>query len=276
MNFKKTTLIIFIITLTVCSCSSPKDIAYFQNLKEVSQAELDSMYAQYSAKICPDDLLGITVSSPNLAAVAAYNLPAVSFLSPNAISSGTNRREQTVTMSSLQPYLVDQEGYIDFPVLGRVKIGGLTKKEAIKLLEAKISNDVKEPLVTIQNLNFKVSVLGEVMKPGPFFLSNERISILDALSLAGDLTIQGKRENVLLIRDDNGKKEFHYFDLTKSDVFKSPYFYLQQNDIVYVEPNKPRQKNSKYSQTDQFYITLTSTILTAVSIITSLVVNLSK
>ena len=273
MNFRFF-IIIFSTIITLFSCSTPKEIAYFQNLKDASQAELDSMYAQYSAIICPDDLLGITVSSPNLAAVTAYNLPAVSFMSPSAISTGSTQREQTVTMSSLQPYLVDQEGYIDFPVLGRIKLGGLTKKGAVELLEELISKDVKSPLVTIQNLNFKVSVIGEVVKPGPFFLTNGRISILDALSLAGDLTIQGKRDNVLLIRDDNGKKEFHYFDLTTSDVFKSPYFYLQQNDIVYVEPNKPRQKNSKYSQTDQFYITITSTILTAVSILTSLFINL--
>lgn len=275
MNFKNTTLFILFV-LIISSCSTPKDIVYFQTLPEATQAELDSMYAQYSAKICPDDLLGITVSSSNLAAVAAYNLPAVSFMSPSAISSGSSRREQAVTMSSLQPYLVDQEGYIDFPVLGRVKIGGLTKKEAIKLLEEKIAKDVKEPIVTIQNLNFKISVLGEVAKPGPFFLSNERVSILDALSLAGDLTIYGRRDNVLLMRDENGQKEFQYFDLTKTDVFKSPYFYLQQNDVLYVEPNKSRQKNSTYSQSDQFYITVTSTILTAVSIITSLIVNLSK
>lgn len=274
MNFKHLTLIILI--LNFIACSTPKDIAYFQTLPEASQAELDSMYIKYAAKICPDDLLGITVSAPNLIAVASYNLPAVSFMSPSAISSGSTGREQSVTMTSLQPYLVDEDGYIDFPILGRVKLGGLTKKEAVKLLEEKIARDVKEPIVTIQNLNFKISVLGEVNKPGPFFLTNERISILDALSLAGDLTIHGKRTNVLLMRDNNGKKEFNYFDLTKTDIFKSPYFYLQQNDVVYVEPNEARTKNSKFSQSDQYNLTIVSTILTAVSIIASLIIGLSK
>jgi len=266
----------FFILLIVCACSTPKDITYFQQLQEASQAQLDSMYIKYSAKICPDDLLGIAVSGQNLAGVAPFNLPAVSFMTPSSVTAGARRDAQPITPSSLQPYLVDEDGYIQFPVIGRVKIGGLTKVEAIKLLEGKISEHVKEPIVTIQNLNFKVSVLGEVNQPGPFFLTNERISILDALSLAGDLTIYGKRTNVLLIRDNNGKKEFHYFDLTSTDVFKSPYFYLQQNDVVYVEPNDARKKNTTYNQTSQYNVSVVSTILSAVSILVALLISLNK
>lgn len=274
MNLKS---LIYLLPFIIFSCSTPENITYFQDLQNVSQADLDSMYLQYSAKIFPDDLLGITVSAQNTAAVAAYNLPAVSFMSPSTLTNNnTERRDPSLTNTALQPYLVDEEGNIDFPVLGKVKVGGLTKIEATKLLESMISRDVKDPIVTIQNLNFKISVLGEVDRPGSFILNNERISILDAISLAGDLTIQGEREKVLLIRDNNGKKEFHYFDLTSPDTFKSPYFYLQQNDIVYVEPNKARKKTANYSQTDQYFITVTSTVLTAVSIITTLIVNLNK
>ena len=260
----------------MCACSTPKDISYFQNLQNASQAELDSMYMKYSAKICPDDLLGITVSGQNLAGVAPFNLPAVSFMTPASVAAAGRRDALPVTQSSLQPYLVDENGYIQFPVLGRIKIGGLTKVDAAKLLENEISEHVKEPIVTIQNLNFKISVLGEVNHPGPFFLTNERISILDALALAGDLTIYGNRKNVLLMRDNNGKKEFNYFDLTSSEIFKSPYFYLQQNDLVYIDPNDSRKKNARFSQSDQFNMTVVSTILTAVSILTTLYVNVLK
>ncbi len=276
MNFKLLPVLLIIILLS--ACSTPKDIAYFQGIKDIPQAELDDMYAKYSSKICPDDLLGITVSGQNMVGVAPFNLPPVSFMSPSdGSTAGTGKKTiQSATTGSLQPYLVDENGYIQFPVLGQVRVGGLTKTEAIKLLEGKISEHVKDPIVTIQNLNFKVSVLGEVLQPGPFFLSNERISILDALSLAGDLTIYGNRKDVLLIRDNNGKKEFAYFDLTSPEIFKSPYFYLQQNDVVYVEPNDARKKNAKYSQADQYNMTIVSTILTAVSIVTSLIISLSK
>jgi polysaccharide export outer membrane protein len=195
-------------------------------------------------------------------------------MTPANVTAAGRRDAQPVTPSSLQPYLVGEDGYIQFPVLGRIKIGGLTKVDAIKLLESRISEHVKDPIVTIQNLNFKVSVLGEVNNPGPFFLTNERISILDALSLAGDLTIYGKRENVLLIRDNTGKKEFYYFNLASTDIFKSPYFYLQQNDVIYVEPNDARQKNANYSQSNQYNISVASTILSAVSILVALFVSL--
>ena len=273
MNLKSLLQVSLIVL--VSACSVPKDISYFQNLQNASQAELDSMYNKYSAKICPDDLLGITVSGQNLVGVAPFNLPAVSFMTPSSVSAA-GRNVQPVTPTSLQPYLVDESGYIQFPVLGRIKVGGLSKVEAIKLLEKKISEHVNDPIVTIQNLNFKISVLGEVNQPGPFFLTNERISILDALSLAGDLTIYGNRKNVLLMRDNNGKKEFNYFDLTTTDIFKSPYFYLQQNDVVYVEPNDSRKKNSKLSQSDQYNMTVVSTILSAASILATLLVNVYK
>jgi polysaccharide export outer membrane protein len=234
------------------------------------------MYARYSARICPDDQLGIIVSSKNLAAVAPYNLPAVSFMSPSTLTTVSGRENTPVMPSANQPYLVDSEGYIQFPVLGRIKLGGLTKKEAVKLLETLISEDVKEPIVTIQHMNFKVSVLGEVLRPGPFFLTNDRISILDAVALAGDLTIYGQRENVLLIRDNNGQKVFHYFDLTKSDIFKSPFFYLQQNDVIYIEPNKSRKRTTRYNQADQYNISVASTILSGISVFVALFVSVRK
>ena len=146
--------------------------------------------------------------------------------------------------------------------------------ELAEKLKKEISVYAKSPLVTVKIQNFKISVMGEVNTPGTQIVSNERISILDAISLAGDLTIYGERTNVLLIRENNGKKEYHRFDLTSSEVLTSPFFYLQQNDIVYVEPNKARKSNSRYSQSSQFNISVASTIVSAISVIASLTIAL--
>ena len=138
------------------------------------------------------------------------------------------------------------------------------------MMTKRISAYVKSPIVTIQIRNFKVSVLGEVNKPGTVNVPNERLSVLDALGMAGDLTIYGNRTNVLLIRDNNGLKEYHRFDLTSAEMLTSPYYYLQQNDVLYVEPNNARKGNAKYSQNGQFNVSLASTIISALSILASL------
>ena len=150
----------------------------------------------------------------------------------------------------------------------------MSRSELANYLQTKISAYAKSPLVTVQILNFKISVLGEVNSPGTRQVNNERISILDAIGMAGDLTIYGERKNILLIRDNNGKKEFHRFDLTATDLLESPYFYLQQNDIVYVEPNKARRGNDKYSQSDHFKVSVVSTIIGVISVFVSLAIAL--
>ena len=170
----------------------------------------------------------------------------------------------------LHTYLVNSHGEIDFPVLGKLQVAGLTRSELTDLMTEKISVYVKSPIITIQIRNFKVSVLGEVNKPGTVNVPNERLSVLDALGMAGDLTIYGNRSNVLLIRDNNGKKEYHRFDLTSAETLTSPYYYLQQNDVLYVEPNKARKGNAKYSQSGQFNVSLASTIISALSVLASL------
>ena len=143
-----------------------------------------------------------------------------------------------------------------------------------ELLTEEISEYVTSPLVTVKINNFRVSVLGEVRAPGTKNFSNERITILDALSAAGDLDIYAKRENILLLRDNNGKKEFHRLDLTSSDLIKSPYYYLQQNDVIYVEPNKARQSNARYSQRTSYNMSIISTVISAVPVIASLTIAL--
>lgn len=266
---RKNTLLFCLIcgSLLFNSCKSVKDVSYFQDIENVEMINsLQQNSTGYSTIIQPDDLLTITVSGIDPVSVAPFNLPALSYMKPG-------EKEMNNSLA-IQSYLVSAEGTIDFPVIGNIKVGGLTKKECIDLLKDKISQYVKNPIVNLQFVNFKVSVLGEVNKPGAVVVPNERVTILDAIGLAGDLTIYGERKNVLLIRENNGKKEFHRFDLTSSEIFNSPYYYLQQNDVVYVEPNIPRKKNARYSQTDQYNLSVVSTIVSVMSVIASLVIAL--
>ena len=245
MNFTNLTILFVVLALT--SCKSTKEISYFQDIEDYQKATPTEV-VYYNAKICPDDQLAISVSSIDPNAVAVFNV------------GGT--------------YLVDSQGYINYPVLGKLEVAGKTRPELIAELEKEISKYVKSPIVTVNITNFKISVLGEINRPGTIVIGSERVSILDAISLAGDLTIQGQRDNILLIRDNNGVKEYARFNLNSSDILSSPYYYLQQNDIVYVEPNKARKGNSKYSQNAQYNVSLISTIISAVSVIASLTIAL--
>ena len=259
---KNLQLLFFIIFLQITACKAPKDVIYLEKVNTETENIIETYetHQQYTTHIQPDDILTITVNntaSPE--AVAQFNLPTIAYAIPN---------DQKITSTpSFQTYLVDNEGYVNFPVLGRIKLGGMSKQEAIKYLEKEIGVIVNNPIVSIQFLNYKISVMGEVAKPGQFILQNERISILDAVGMAGDLTINGKRTDVLIIRDNNGTIETHRVNLTSADLFSSPYYYLRQNDIVYVTPNEARQKNARYSQAEQMNITVISTIISAASIV---------
>lgn len=173
-----------------------------------------------------------------------------------------------------QTYLVNKAGYIQFPVLGELKVGGLTKQECIQYLQGLISQYVKDPIVNISILNYRYSVLGEVNEPGAYTAENENATILDAIAQAGDLTLFGVRNNVLLIRTVNGKKESYRIDMTRADFMNEPYFHLQQGDVIYVEPNEHKKKNSKYSQSDSYNMSIVSTVISSVSVIASLVIAL--
>lgn len=270
MKIKTITAVCAVIMLT--SCKTSNQVTYFQDLGLNSSSQTMEQSVNYEAKIIPDDLLTITVSSIDPSAVAAFNLPMASFLDVSDPKDGGIPKLAATPM--LQTYLVDGQGDINFPIIGKLHVAGLTRSQLISLLENKISTYAKSPLVSVRIQNFKISVLGEVTVPGMKTVVNERISILDAIGMAGDLTIYGERTNVLLIRDNNGKKEFHRFDLTSSEVLSSPYYYLQQNDIVYVEPNKARKGNSQYSQSAQFNISVASTIVSAISVLASLTIAL--
>lgn len=262
----------FLTVILLYSCQSvPKDVAYFQDLDAQTQQRISQIdFSKYEATIQNNDVLLITVASPTLNqdVVAQFNLPMANYLTPG---------ESSVQASpAMQTYLVDKDGYISYPVIGKIKLGGLAFSEAVKTMEKAVSDYVTNPIINMEIISFQVTVMGEVFKPGPVEAVNGRISILDALGAAGDLTIWGDRRNVLLIRDNNGKKEFVRFDLTKSEVFASPYFYLQQNDLVVVEPNDARKKESKYGQTDSYRLSIVSTIIGSISAVTTIILAINS
>jgi len=221
---------LFILILGLSSCVSKKKMIYFQG-DDLSQ---DSILNTYAPKIQPDDELSIRVNGTDDETVKPYNLS-------QAVGQSSSSGSLT--------YLVDPDGFIDFPTLGRLYIEGLStdelKKKLIKLLEPVVDN----PIVTIRPANFRVSVLGEVNSPGVKNLANERVTVAEAIGMAGDLSIHGKRNNILLIRSTEGKYKRVRLDLTDTSLFSSPYFYLAQNDIIYVEPNKAKVNSSAIGTT---------------------------
>ena len=259
-------LLIFIFPAFFFSCMTvPKDIAYFQDLETNRQnMQMISDPAAYEPVIKKFDELLITVTAPVLdqEIVAQFNPPMISFLTP-----GESAVQQSPT---IQTYIVDHEGAINYPVIGRISLAGLTKSQAIESIRKSVSDHVKNPVVILKIISFKVTVLGEVLKPGPVPVTQDKISILDAIGAAGDLTIYGNRKNVLLIRENNnGSSEYIRFDLTSSDLFTSPYYYLQQDDKIIVEPNRTRQLESKYGTADGYKLSIFSMVFSAVSIIAS-------
>ena len=243
------------VTLLVTSCGTRQEIVYFQDeplTKEFKQTNAPQI------RFKPSDLLTIDVSSIEPDAVRPFNLPAVAYNS-SILNAGTNLRMQT--------YLIDANGNIEFPVLGTVKLAGLTRTEATTLLREKITEYVKDPIVNIRLVNFTVTVLGEVNKPGTFTVEDERISLTEALGLAGDLTIYGRRDNVFLIRELNGEKRYAKIDLTSINSVNSPSYYLTQNDVIYVEPNTSRVRSSTYTQNNSVIISAVGTLATIIAIL---------
>lgn len=250
----------------LASCQSYKKVPYMQDVNGVNKAVQQE--GLYDAKIMPKDLLTIVVSctSPELA--APFNLTVAS---PTNLAT-TNL--MTTTQPILQPYLVDNEGKISFPVLGELKLGGLTKREAEQLVKERLKPYIKEdPIVTVRMVNYKISVIGEVTRPGTFTISNEKVNLLEALAMAGDMTVYGLRDNVKLIREDaNGKQQIISLDLNKAETILSPYYWLQQNDIIYVTPNKAKARNSDIGSSTSLWFSATSILVS----IASLMFNILK
>ncbi|MCF0062709.1 polysaccharide biosynthesis/export family protein [Dyadobacter chenwenxiniae] len=214
------------------SCVSPKTIVYFQG--DSSRYSSQEITQKYIPKLQSSDILSIIVGSLNAEANEVFNTPNL------FTTSSTNY--SNIGGSRLQPlgYLVDMEGDIEIPLIGKMRVSGLTTSQAADSIRIRLQNYLKEPSVIVRNLNFKISVLGEVKLPAVYVIPDEKITLPEVLSLAGDLTIYGNRANVMIIREENGKREYARIDLTSRDIFSSPYYYLHKNDVIYVEPVKAR------------------------------------
>ena len=217
--------------LVLTGCTSSKKIVYFQDIDE---AELKPLTADYEAVIKKDDRLTIVVSGPDKTVCAPYNLTLNEMSSTGSISSGSN--PETATLS----YLVDPNGDIEFPILGKIHVEGMTRNQLVQYLTEEIGKDVKDPIVYVSFRNYKFTVLGEVRSPGTYTIDSEKYNILQALGRAGDLNLTAQRENILLLREVDGVLTHHRIDLRDKDILESPYFYLQQNDIIYVLPSPTR------------------------------------
>lgn len=222
------------------SCVDTKKVTYFNTLNE---GVIPTTVTNLEPVIQKSDILSITVSSPNPEATAIYNAPNMIALSTNNISGAGN-------IAPASGYLVNQEGNIEFPGLGNIMLAGLTKQKAKEVI-TKLLVDNKllvDPIVTIRYLNYRVTVLGEVARPGVQVVPNEKISLLEALGLAGDLTIYARRDNVLLIREEKGSRLVKRINLNSSDILTSPYYYLKSNDVIYVESNSAKVASANRTQ----------------------------
>ena len=251
--------------LMLGSCAGSKKVAYSQNAVDGVVAQSEGLY---DAKIMPKDILTITVSTTNPEAATPFNL---------TVSNTLNSTGQMYSGSGvLQTYLVDNDGDIDYPVVGTIKVAGLTKNECQELVKSKIKAFLAEeenPIVTVRMSSYRVTIIGEVRSPGVIPVGTEKMSILEALASAGDLTIYGKRDNVMLIREEaNGQKTIHRLNLNDANIISSPYYYLQQNDIVYVEPNGVQAKNSAIGSSTTIWFSFVG-IVTSVA---SLLVNILR
>ena len=243
-------LIAFSITMSLPSCTSLKHVPYFQDIPDSTKQTLVTEGTYADPVIRPDDILSITIVTIDPTTSAAVNQASVVPVAASNISA-----------PQLVPGLqVDKNGNISFPIIGDVHVAGLTSYQAKELIKTMADKYFKDTDVQLRFANFQITVLGEVVHPSTFTVPNEKVSVLDAIGMAGDLTIYGRRENVLVIRENNGKKELCRLDLNNSEIFKSPYFYLRQNDVVYVEPNKSKAIQADAEQTR--VITIAASVLT--------------
>ena len=252
-NFKDLLRLLCIVLLTsilLTSCATKKEVVYFQN---ASSYETLVDKHKFTPKFKVDDLVSIYISTLDNEASAPFNLF-------RGASEGGIRAEQV-------DYLVDEQGEIDFPVVGKVKIAGLSPEETRVMLRERLSEYLKDPIINIRLRNFSVTVLGEVKRPGTYPVVGEKITVLEAIGLAGDLTIKGQRENVMVIRDFDGTKVYTRMDLTKKEALSSPVYYLTQNDVVYVEPNQSAITSSSLDNRATIAISIASILITSTVIL---------
>lgn len=249
--------ILFILLLLFSSCGSKRNLSYFKDLPD-SVALQTTVPDIPETKIQAGDILRITANTLNPESNVLFNSGTLQ------MPDSRNNNVSTSDQLAAEGYLVDKQGFINFPVIGQVKLGGLTREEARQEMVKQLTNYVKNPIVNVRFLNFKVTVIGEVTKPSTFMIPNEKVTILEALGMAGDMTPFGRRDNVLLIREEKGERTMVKLDIGKKDLMNSPYFYLRQNDVIYVEPTK--YKDPSGDRTIRI-VTAVATSATAIALI---------
>ncbi len=249
------------VALVLCSCAAPKQIVYFQDIAEGYSMPLPE---SQPITVQPEDKISILVNSKDPELANLFNLPVVSrYLGTNA--AGTS----TPVQGTVSGYTVNSEGDIDFPVLGKVHIAGLSREEIASRIKGELvsRNLVKDPIVTVEFMNLTISVLGEVTKPGRYSIDKDRITLMEAIGMAGDLSIYGKRDNVTVVRKENGEESVYRVDISSgNELYASPVYYLKQNDVIYIEPNSMRVRQSTVNgnnvRSSSFWMSLASLITT--------------
>ncbi|MFD0931930.1 polysaccharide biosynthesis/export family protein [Psychroflexus salinarum] len=250
--------ILLIFSLLLFSCSSKKDIVYYQDIETRDFASIETINSH--PKIQINDILNISTAALNPESVLPYTF-----------NTGNNSSVQPrqVELLKLTGYLVNSDGEINFPQLGKIEVKGKTTQEIQSLLEEKLSLYIKNPTVNVRIINYKFTVQGEVRQPGTYEIIEENMTLPQALGLAGDLTINGRRDNIMIYRQEGNQREVKRIDLTQSDWMNSDYFFIKPNDIIYIEPNDPRIKSAGF-------VGNVGTLLSVVSIIFSAVVLLAR
>ena len=247
----------FLFVLLLFSCASPKDVVYYQGIEGIAG---NTQAASYEIKIQPDDLLMIIVSAEDPEIAMPFNLKSVSMVTPS-------RQDLVRSQETMQLYLVDAVGAIEFPVLGKLKVSGLSRTEVLQMLQQKIGVYIKNPIINLRIMNFKVSVQGEVNLPGSYPIASERVTLIEALTMAKDLTIYGKRNNILVIREIDGVKSYNRVDITQANFINSPFYYLAQNDVIYVEPNRNKINGAAIGPNTGVIISATSLLIALITIL---------
>lgn len=266
-RMKSFKLLVVAAAVLLASCGTQKKSILY--LQDAVADQPETIVNQYELKIKPSDILGVTVNSRYAELAAPFNLSSITF---------QNATTGKATGNQAQGQVVDDAGFISMPVLGKIKAAGLTRSELAADIEQRLitGGHIKDPVVNIQFLNFKINVLGEVSRPGEFAINSDRVTLFDALSMAGDITDYGVKERITVIREQNGQRTIAYLDATSTDVFKSPYYYLQQNDIIIVDPDEIKQTNVTVNQKGRNTLSTVTSIISILVTVTSLTLTLTR
>lgn len=266
-RMKSFKLLVVAAAVLLASCGTQKKSILY--LQDAVADQPETIVNQYELKIKPSDILGVTVNSRYAELAAPFNLSSITF---------QNATTGKATGNQAQGQVVDDAGFISMPVLGKIKAAGLTRSELAADIEQRLitGGHIKDPVVNIQFLNFKINVLGEVGRPGEFAINSDRVTLFDALSMAGDITDYGVKERITVIREQNGQRTIAYLDATSTDVFKSPYYYLQQNDIIIVDPDEIKQTNATVNQKGRNTLSTVTSIVSILVTVTSLTLTLTR